>query len=119
MTFSKSRFTKHDYELIRFVSNGSVIGGAGKLFNCFKKEVNCSSIISYADYDWSVGNLYEKLGFKNIGITKPNYVWVKGTEVLSRYQTQMAQEDAVMKERGYLKIYKCGSLRFELTVENK
>lgn len=112
MTFGKSRFTKDTYELLRYVSDGTVVGGASKLFNHFKEDHKFSSIISYADLDWSVGNLYEVLKFENCGVTNPSYVWVKGNIIKSRYQTQIKDEDKIMKNEGFLKIYKCGSLKY-------
>lgn len=115
MTFGKSRFTDHEWELIRYVSTCTIVGGASKLFKHFAKVNNPKNILSYADFDWSIGNLYEKLGMNKINLTKPSYVWIKWDEVLSRYQTQIPNEDKVMKEKGYLKIFKCGSLKFEKT----
>jgi len=37
------------YELLRFVSNTNVLGGASKLFSYFVKNYNPTNIISYAD----------------------------------------------------------------------
>lgn len=112
MTFGHSRFTEHDYELLRYVTKGVVVGGASKLFNYFKNNNKFETVLSYADLDWSIGNVYELLGFNKISITPPSYVWVKGNIVLSRYKTQMQDEDAIMKAQGFLKIYKCGSLKY-------
>lgn len=113
MTFGKSRFTKNEYELIRYVSKNTVVGGASKLLNYFKIKHNPKNILSYADLDWSCGNLYEKLGFKKILNTEPNYVWIKGNLVLSRYQTQIKNENTTMTSNGFIKLYKCGSIRYE------
>lgn len=112
MTFGKDRFNnnKYEYELLRYVSNGTIVGGASKLFSHFIKTLKPKSIMSYADMDWSCGNLYEKLGFYKIGITKPGYVWTNNKECLTRYQTQIDNEDSVMKDKGYHKIYKSGSM---------
>jgi hypothetical protein len=112
MTFGPSRFTDHDYELLRYVTRGVVVGGASKLFSHFKNQNTFNTILSYADLDWSVGNVYDILGFKSHGITAPGYVWVKGNIVLSRYKTQMENEDKTMKDQGFIKIYKCGSLKY-------
>lgn len=113
MTFGKSRFTKHQYELIRYVSVNTVVGGASKLFSHFIKEIRPKNVLSYADLDWSNGNLYVKLGFTEISKTSPSYVWVKGDVVLSRYKTQMKNENKIMAENGFVKIYKSGSIKYE------
>lgn len=112
MTFGKSRFTDHDFEMMRYCSIGNVIGGASKLLKMFLRENECKSIVSYADFDWSNGNLYEKLGFSEDKISKPSYVWVKGSIIKSRYQTQMKDENIIMRKGGFLKIYKSGSIRY-------
>lgn len=112
MTFGKSRFTFDEYELIRYASSKSVIGGASKLFSYFLKEISPNIVLSYADLDWSNGNLYEKIGFKKEGYTHPSYVWVKGKEVISRYKTQIKNENTTMRNMGYIKIYKCGNIKY-------
>jgi phage FluMu protein Com len=114
MTFGKSRFTSHEVELIRLCSSCSVVGGASKLLKAFIRKYSPTSIISYADLDWSNGNVYEKLGFIFEKITSPSYVWVKGNIIKSRYQTQMKNENEIMKKDGFLKIYKSGSIRYSM-----
>ena len=49
-----------------------------------------------------------------VKITKPNYRWVnlKTNESISRYATQMKDEDVIMKNEGYLKNYDCGNYEF-------
>ena len=87
MTFGKPRFTKGaNWELIRYCTIGSfsVVGGASKLLSYFRKH-NSGSIITYADRRWSIGNLYEKLGFTFIGNSEPNYYYVKNYDRISRY----------------------------------
>jgi len=112
MTFGKSRFTDHEYELLRYVSKDTIVGGASRLLSHFIKIINPKNIISYADMDWSCGNLYKKLNFKQISITDPGYVWIKGNKVLSRYQTQIKNENDIMTSNGFIKVYKCGSIKF-------
>lgn len=67
-------------------------------------------------------DLYRALGFKELEKSEPNYVWIRGNTVLSRYQTQKHKlikmgftgdtEDTIMKERGFLKLYDCGNYVF-------
>ena len=63
MSFRKS---KDEYELMRYCSKDTVVGGASKLFSYFMRMHQPTSIIGYVDRSWSNGNLFEKLGFKNI-----------------------------------------------------
>ena len=81
--------------------------------NYFKNKINPKNVLSYADLDWSCGNLYEKLGFNKISNTEPSYVWIKGNLVLSRYQTQIKDENIKMLENGFIKLYKSGSIKYE------
>lgn len=78
MTFGKARFSKADYELLRFCNKKgfSVIGGASRLFKKFINE-HKGSIVSYADRNWSTGNLYDQLGFDFSHNSAPNYKYTK------------------------------------------
>ena len=62
-----------DYELIRFASSGSVIGGASRLFTNFLRDTKVKKVISYSDNDLFDGNLYNILGFKHIVDVPPDY----------------------------------------------
>ena len=131
MTFSKPRFNKnYDCELIRFCNklNTSVIGSASKLFNYFIKNYNPKSIISYANRRFSNGSIYEKLGFKFLRKTAPNYFYFKPSIriLMSRNQFQKHKlanlldkfdenlsESENMFNNGYRRIYDCGNLVYE------
>ena len=70
-TFSNARkWVKGDktilsYEWTRYASLPGIrlSGGMGKLLKAFIKEVQPDDIMTYADLEWSEGNVYEKLGF--------------------------------------------------------
>lgn len=129
MAFGKSRFKKNEYELIRFaILNGyNIIGGFSKLLKYFiKNYINntYTKIISYADCDISIGNVYLKNGFKEIHHIL-NYWWgYKG----KRYSRQLfmksklikqgfnpdMSETEIMYERGYYKVYGSGNLKYEM-----
>lgn len=127
MTFGKSRFNKkYDWELIRYCSKigTNVIGGASKLFKHFLKNHD-GSIVSYANRRYSNGNLYHTLGFRLTNTSKPNYVYFKNGEMLSRIKCQKHKlktflenydddlsETENMKNNGYTKIYDCGNYVF-------
>lgn len=124
MTFGYPRFNDNfDWELIRYATSKHVIGGAGKLLAYFRKTF-VGSIITYANRCWSQGNMYEKLGFKLIGTSKPSYFYSNKHKIVSRYQTQKSKlqkllgdkydpaktESENMENSGFYKIYDCGNL---------
>lgn len=128
MSFGQPRFdTDNTYELYRlaYKDNIFILGGSEKLFKYFVTKYKPDSIVSYCDISKFMGNVYDKLGFKFNGISKPNYVWVnsKTNEVLSRYQTQkhkllklglgseLDTENDIMTRLGYLKVYDCGNAK--------
>lgn len=131
MTFGKPRFNEnYDWELVRFASalGTQVIGAASKLLSFFRKS-NPGSIISYADICHSNGELYRKIGFTQIGKSKPNYIWCNGANrVFSRYQCQKHKLPALlgdkfdpalsetenMEANGYFKLYDCGNYVFAM-----
>ena len=71
-TFSNARKWIKDgkeirsYEWTRYASfpDLRISGGMGKLLKAFIKEVQPDDIMSYADLEWSEGNVYKTLGFK-------------------------------------------------------
>lgn len=115
MSFCKPRFSAAgDWEVSRYCAKRGVrvVGGASKLFSHFLKN-NADvgqKIISYSDIAKTRGHLYENLGFVLDHISKPNYVWWKrGAEILSRYSCQMKNEDKIMHDRGYKRIFDSGN----------
>ena len=131
VTFGKPRFNKkYDWELIRSctLSGYHVIGGFSKLIKFFSKN-NSINVISYCDLAKFNGNGYLKTGFKHINNSDPNYVWIKCTDILSRYKTMKHKlnlilsnfnsdltEDENMSINGWLKVYDCGNQVLTLLV---
>ena len=121
-----SKITDNNYELLRYCSsiNTSVVGGPSKLLKYFIKKYNPNKIISYADRTISNGNLYTKLGFNLVSITKPNYYYVvngvrknrfsyrKDVLVKMGYDKNKTEKE-IMFERGFYMIYDCGNLKYE------
>lgn len=86
-SFSPTRFNKSEnFELVRFASKGSVVGGMSKLINAFNILHPNIRLVSFADRRISTGAAYSKLNFVLIAITKPNYFYFKGNKRLSRQQ---------------------------------
>jgi len=139
MTFGKLRTClgnsniNGQWELYRFCSkiNTSIIGGASKLLNYFIKTYNPIKITSYADRRWSIGNLYEKIGFKKISDTPPNYWYFgRGNSYKRHHRFGFAKHTLAkklkffdsglsewenMKTNGWDRIWDCGSIKYDLT----
>jgi hypothetical protein len=77
------------YEIMRLASllGCSVVGAASRLLKHFRNG-HTGPIMTYADRRFSVGNVYRTIGFKLIGITKPNYIYIKGRKSYSRQAYQ-------------------------------
>lgn len=135
MTFGKPRFNKqYEYELLRFCckANTTVVGAASKLFKCFIEKYKPLNIISYSNIAHTEGKLYSFLGFKQISISHPNYVWTRGEQALTRYQCQRHKlikqfpelkdlsETEIMTYLGYEKLEDAGNITWliELSKSN-
>ena len=130
MTFGKRPFlNNNEFELIRFCNqlDTSVVGGAGKLLKHFIKTVNPEELVSYADRRWSMGGLYETLGFTFDHNTSPNYWYIinnkreyrfkyrKNVLVNEGYKKTLS-EHQIMLDRGIYRIYDCGNKKYSLTI---
>lgn len=128
MTFGKPRYDKTaDYELIRYCSIGTVIGGAGKLFSAFLKDRNPTKVISYCDMRWGTGDLYSRLKFKSASLKLlPGYAY---TDFIKRYHRSSftkkslvkshddgtKTEQEIMREKNMYRIWDCGQSKWIYT----
>ena len=117
-----------EFELVRYATSQSVIGGASKLLTYFIKTYNPTKIVSYADRRWSTilkSNLYDILKFKLIRKTIPNYWYISKGKRIHRFNFTKQKlikmgfdknktEQQIMQENGYEIIYDCGHLKYEL-----
>ena len=134
MTFSKGRIAlggkSDEWELVRFCNkiNLNVIGSASKLFNFFLKNYKPNKIISYSDIRLFNGGLYDKLGFKKIHESVPNYWYVLENKRYHRFRFRKdvlvkkgfdpsKTEKEIMFERGYNRIWDCGNIRWEYSLQ--
>lgn len=132
MTFKRTSYVKggdgQAIELNRFaVKLGyHVPGAAGKLLSRFIQDQRPDKIISYADRRWSVGRLYEALGFKFVRSSKPSYWYMKGYQQRfhrSGYMKHTLDPNSELTEweqmqaRGYDRIWDCGTVLFELNLD--
>ena len=69
----KSDKTIRSYEWTRYASlpDLRISGGMGRLMKAFIADVGPDDIMSYADLEWSEGNVYEALGFSLEGRKSP------------------------------------------------
>lgn len=129
MGFDKARFDRSvPWELTRFANlrHTTVIGGFSKLLAHFEKD-NEGSIVSYADYSRSQGNVYLKNGFERISISQPSYRWVSpdGRELFNRHMfmrrnlarvlTEFREEETEAQNcfrEGYRRLWDCGQVKF-------
>ena len=137
MTFGRLRKSlgnknvENEFELLRFCSlqNTIVVGGAGKLLKHFIREIKPKKIITYANLRYYDGHFYEKLGFKLVGKTEPNYWYFKlNNYTKKRYNRYKFRKDVLVKngfdpkkserqimfEQNYLRIYDCGNKKYEM-----
>jgi len=143
MTFGKLRTAlgnkksnKEEYEMYRFCSGKNVIVGIGnKLLKYFINNHNPQKIISYADKRWSnIESVYQKMGFKMVSETSPNY-WYVDSLYKHRYYRFNFRKDVLHKKldkfdknltewqnmvnNGWDRIWDCGHLKYEWKYNKK
>ena len=97
----------------------NVVGGASKLLKYFVDRFDPIRIISYADRDWSKGDLYLKLGFCNIKESRPDYKYlyegirVHKTNFKKSKLKYKVSESEYMSSIGVYKVWDCGKIKFE------
>ena len=87
------------------------------------------SIFTFVDRRYFQGNLYKQLGFEFKGYTKPNYWYYKKNDLIKIHPSNFKKdilvkqgfdpnktEFEIMDERGFLRIYDCGNIKFELKI---
>ena len=130
MTFGKPRYSaKQEWELLRLCTAPEylVIGGAEKLFKYAVDTYDMKSVISYCDASKFTGDVYTRLGMKQIRHTPPQKVWSKSTNKITSALLRQRGYDQLFKtnygkgtdneqlmiENGWLSIYDCGQYVFE------
>jgi len=131
MSFGYPRYSKYQWELFRFANHiySNIIGGASKLFKYFINNWNPTAIVSYSDRRiFNSGKLYDKLGFKFLYSSDPNYWYFKNN--FSDYHHKLFHRSNFMKHKlkdklkqfdvnktewenmeqnNYLRVYDCGN----------
>ena len=130
-TFGKGRYGNSGWELLRFATEGRVIGGASKLLKFFKINFATAgeTLMSFSDRRWGEGGVYEQLGFAFSGNTPPGYTYAKGLQRHSRERFQkhklaalFPNFDAAHSEvqncwsNGYYRVFDCGHSRWRMVL---
>lgn len=115
------------YELHRFCNrtNYSIIGGASKILNKFKKDVEFDELISYYDKSFGYNSFYESVGFSFDSETPINYYYIKSGIRKHRYNYNKAKlvklgydknktEKEITQEMGINRIYGPGNYKYIL-----
>lgn len=122
MTFDhfegRKKMNDAEWNLNRFCNllNINVIGGASKLLSYFIKNYNPERIISYADKDWSLGDLYKTLNFNIVYETKPDYKYVIDGKRIHKSRYRKSRTNISESKLDIPKIYDCGKMKFEMIV---
>jgi len=126
MSFSRARYNRnYEWELIRYATQHSVVGGASRLFSHFTSTVLPKSVISYADLRWNTGDVYAKIGMTLSHTTTPNYWYIENgrlahrtkyqkhklRKLLSLYDDSLSEWEN-MKNNGYTRYWDCGNKVF-------
>ena len=132
-SFGKRMISKRpSFELIRFASKKytTVIGGFSKILKYVMSNFGINEITTYADIRWSgidfTSTTYYKNGFEFVKFTQPNYFYVDRKKYLIRLNRINFQkkklikegfdknksESKIMFERGFDRIWDCGSMKF-------
>lgn len=133
VSFGKRKISKSmSFELIRFATKTytNVVGGFSKMLKYFIEKYDPEEILTYADIRWSgMDNesiFYAKNGFKFEKYTSPNYFYEDKKNYLKRLNRMNFQKNKLVKEgfdpnkteaeimfeRGFDRIWDCGSMRF-------
>jgi len=119
------------WDLSRFASSCSVVGGFSKLLKAFLKDTKeAKCITSFADLRWSVGDVYTKNGFYEVYRTKPNYTYNEtGVRVRKEHYRHKYLKDKLKiydpskselentLANGIYRIYDCGLIKFQYDVD--
>lgn len=117
------------YELTRYATSCSVVGGASKLFNYFSSKWKPDNVFSFSDKTWFTGDMYPKLGFVKSAELAPDYKVIdrdtrkhKSLFRRSSLQARFGDKfDPNLSERenchnlGLRRIYDCGKIKWSWT----
>lgn len=80
------------WELVRYATKDSVVGGASRLLRAFERMCNWHIIKSFVDLRWSTGALYETLGFTIDKQIAPDYMYVIGNRRIHKFNLRKSSK---------------------------
>lgn len=115
----KGEQTIRSYEWTRYASLPEVriSGGMGKVLKEFIKDVQPDDIMTYADLEWSAGDVYKTLGFKFEGVKEPVLFEISSDMQRFPIKSRMTRgrEDSVIDDStGNLYFQNFGSNKYRL-----
>ncbi len=128
MTFDRfegrKRMEDGEWNLSRFCNRlgVNVVGGASKMLSHFVREYSPKRIVSYADMDWSQGDLYFKIGFSMVSKNEPDYKYVLDGKRCHKSRLRKSRlkydcsESEYISMMGISRIWDCGKMKFELGI---
>jgi len=118
------------WELQRYASKLTVVGGASRLLHAFLQLVQCHTLISYSDTRLFTGQMYEALGFTLEHETEPDYCYVTTNTSVGRIHKSKFQRkflETKLKtfdpdksevqncfENGFYQLFDCGKKKWVL-----
>jgi hypothetical protein len=101
----------------------SVAGGSSRLFKFLVDNTNVTSLISWSDNRWFIGEVYKNLGFVKEIELKPDYSYVDVKKINVRVSKQSQKKDNTgcpsgmtekewSEKRGLYRIWDCGKIRW-------
>jgi hypothetical protein len=118
MTFDhfegRKRMEQDEWNLNRFCSkiDTSVTGGATKLFSWFLNNIKPKRVVSYADLDWSKGDIYHKLGFNLDYQSDPDYKYIIKDRRIHKSKLRKSFTGISESKLNIPKIWDCGKMKF-------
>jgi hypothetical protein len=79
----------------------------------FLNNYHVKRVISYSDSDWSLGNLYETLGFEKINEGNPDYKYIIDGKRVHKSRFRKSKTGISESKLKMLKIFDCGKVKWE------
>lgn len=136
MAFGVCRSIRHNtdprlWELQRYASTHTVVGGASKLLSEFLRRGLAHTLVSYSDNRLFTGNMYLSLGFALEHESPPDYCYVSNNSRVGRIHKSRFQRKHLPKmleifdpektevencaENGWFQLFDCGKKKWALS----
>jgi hypothetical protein len=88
-----------------------------ELLKYFLKIKKPNRIISYANKDWSNGNLYEQIGFNKVHETNSDYKYIVKSRRIHKSSFRKSKTGISENNLNIPKIWDCGKIKYELIIK--